>query len=300
VITECEQCGQPLMDNIEYCPQCKKHNPFERVAALDYVPWWGWTFVVLCGAIPAIVILSGGGDGVIPGAPIAGVVGAGAAIACARITKDPNRRMAARLGKCAAITLGAWSLFLALAALGIWHVESRLERDRDAMAIETEWIIAEQVLPRGASSPEGVAADLARSSIHSDAALFDRTCLQLTGDSPAEQKYRAATADLRSQIHTDVRLRSLGPGDPIAICRVFRSRSLSTRGPASTAYATFGLIDLRFVDLEVHTRAHGMQRLRTLVAQQPSREWRAIPVPQVLPSLSMGLYDEAESTEELN
>jgi hypothetical protein len=26
MVTECEQCGEPLMGIVEYCPQCKKPN----------------------------------------------------------------------------------------------------------------------------------------------------------------------------------------------------------------------------------------------------------------------------------
>jgi hypothetical protein len=296
VVTECEQCGQPLLDSMEYCPQCNKPNPFERVRPFQYVPWWGWPFLILSGAIPAIAILSGGA---IAGSQYAGVAGIGAAYACARTLKNPNRSVAARLARCVAYTVGAWSLFLAFAGFTIWMLVRRDERERDAMAIETEWIEAEFQLPRGVSSPEGIAADLARSSIHGDRTLFDKSSLQLAGNSPAEEKYRAASADLRSQIHADVKLRRLGPGTPIVISRVFRSRHLSAAGPASAAYATYGLIDLRFVDLELHTLGHGLTRVRTLVAQQPSKEWRAIPAPQALPSLSLGLWEEAESTEEL-
>jgi hypothetical protein len=296
VITECTQCGQPLLDNIEYCPQCKKPNPFERVRPFDYVPLWGWPFIILTGAVPAIAVLSGGA---LAGSQISAVVGIGAAYACARTIKNPNRSIAARLARCVGFTVGAWSVFLGLGAIGIWGLLRRDDRERDAMAIETEWIEAEFKLPRGASSPEGIAADLARSSIHADRELFDKTCLQLPGNTAAEQKYRAATADLRSHIQPDIKLRPLGPGTPIAISRIFRSRPLSTAVKAEAAAATFGLIDVRFVDLELHTFGHGLQRVRTLVAQQPSRQWRAIPVPQALPSLSLGLSDEAESTEEL-
>jgi hypothetical protein len=82
-------------------------------------------------------------------------------------------------------------------------------------------------------------------------------------NSPAEEKYRAASADLRNQIHADVKLRSLGPGEPMAISRVFRSRHLSATGPTAAAYVTFGLIDLRFVDLEMHTLSHGLKRVRS-------------------------------------
>jgi hypothetical protein len=162
VVTECEQCGQPLLDNIEYCPQCKKPNPFERVRPFDFVPWWGWPFIVATGAIPAIAILTGGA---LAGSQISAVVGIGAALACARTIKNPNRSVAARLGRCAAFTVGAWSLFLALGALGIWQLERRRQRESDKIAIETEWIKADFALPRGASSPEGAAADLVRSSI---------------------------------------------------------------------------------------------------------------------------------------
>jgi hypothetical protein len=295
VVTECTQCGQPLLDNIEYCPQCKKPNPFERVRPFDYVPLWGWPFIILTGAIPAIAILSGGA---LAGSQISAVVGIGAAYACARTIKNPNRSIPARLARCLGFTVGAWSVFLGLGAIGVWGLLRRDEREKDAMALETEWLNAEFKFPQGPSSPEGIAADLARSSIHANRELFDKTSLQLPGNTPAEQKYRAATAGLRSQIQPD-KPRVLGPETPIAISRIFRSRALSAAGKAAAAAAQFGLIDVRFVDLELHTFGHGLQRMRALVAQQPSREWRAIPAPQALPSLSLGLNDEAESTEEL-
>src|SRR5262249_24224249 len=94
-------------------------NPDSRVRALQYVPWWGWVFVIVCGAIPVLLIVSGGGGGVIPGSGLAATVGVFAAIACARTVKNPNLRLSVRLRNCILFTAGSWALFLALVASGI-------------------------------------------------------------------------------------------------------------------------------------------------------------------------------------
>jgi hypothetical protein len=153
--------------------------------------------------------------------------------------------------------------------------------------------------PKGTASPEGVAADLARAFIESRVDVFDKACLQLDAKrSPAEFKYQAALALLRSEILAHAK-QPAAEGDPIAIKRVYRARRLSREGPASAAYAIFDLRDLQFVDVQVELKARGVQTVRTLVVQTPGAGWKAIPRPDLLPLLSMGLNDEPESTEEV-
>jgi hypothetical protein len=97
MIAECK-CGQPLLANNEYCPQCHQKNPRSTVGAFGFVPWWGWLFVVACGAIPIVTM-----GGALPGA-----LGFGAAAACAGISKRPDWPIAGRVAACAGITVAAW------------------------------------------------------------------------------------------------------------------------------------------------------------------------------------------------
>lgn len=73
MLAECSGCGQPLFDNLEYCPQCNRKNPDSKVTTYGFVPWWGWVFVVACGAIPVLTL-----GGAVP-------TGLGAGAACAGI-----------------------------------------------------------------------------------------------------------------------------------------------------------------------------------------------------------------------
>src|SRR5262245_4710645 len=110
MITDCPKCGQPLMANTEYCPQCKQRHAGTTAGAFDGVPWWGWIFVVACGAIPVISL-----GGAIPAA-----LGVGAAGACAAVSKKPDMSGALRLGACFGITMGAWFLFVLLIGGMAW------------------------------------------------------------------------------------------------------------------------------------------------------------------------------------
>jgi hypothetical protein len=103
MIAECA-CGQPLMNNMEACPQCHRPNANTTVRATDGVPLWGWLFMVACVAIPVISL-----GGALPAA-----IGAGAASACVAISKKPDRSILFRVGACTAITLAAWCLFILL------------------------------------------------------------------------------------------------------------------------------------------------------------------------------------------
>ncbi len=71
------------------------------------VPAWTWVFVVLCIAIPIVSL-----GGAIPGA-----IGAGAAAGCYSVAKNDKSSTGARVALCAAITVGAWIVFVVAMAL---------------------------------------------------------------------------------------------------------------------------------------------------------------------------------------
>ena len=102
MIAECRQCGQPLLDDTEYCPQCKTKNPNSKVGTFGQVPAWGWIFVAGCGAIPLVTL----------GGAIPVVIGLGAAGACASIAKRPDWTIIGRVAACGAITTAAWIALL--------------------------------------------------------------------------------------------------------------------------------------------------------------------------------------------
>lgn len=97
MIAECT-CGQPLLPDNEYCPECNQKNPRSTVGVFGFVPWWGWVFVVACGAIPLVTL-----GGALPTG-----LGVGGAAACAAIAKRPDWPIAGRVAACAGIAFVAW------------------------------------------------------------------------------------------------------------------------------------------------------------------------------------------------
>ncbi|MBX3378521.1 MAG: hypothetical protein KF805_00375 [Phycisphaeraceae bacterium] len=88
------------------------------------------------------------------------------------------------------------------------------------------------------------------------------------------------------------------PPGPVRIKRVFEARHLTKEGPASYAYAAHNLQDVMFVDVEAELADHSVFLNRTLVLQIPDKSWRVMPRPDLFPLLSIGLNDEAASTQE--
>jgi hypothetical protein len=84
-------------------PAGKKAEGFKDTFA--GLPGWAWAFVVACVAIPVVSL-----GGAIPGA-----IGAGSAAGCANVAKREGMQPGTRIAACAAITAGAWVLFLTFA-----------------------------------------------------------------------------------------------------------------------------------------------------------------------------------------
>jgi hypothetical protein len=106
MISECA-CGQPLLANNDYCPQCHQQNARSTVGTFGFVPWWGWVFVVACGAIPLVSL-----GGALPTG-----LGVGAAAAVAGISKRPDWPIAGRVAACGGIALAAWMAFVLIAVV---------------------------------------------------------------------------------------------------------------------------------------------------------------------------------------
>jgi hypothetical protein len=148
--------------------------------------------------------------------------------------------------------------------------------------------------PKGSSTPEGAACDLARAFIQRDAALFEAAILQPFGGGESRSQYEAFLKDTKSAILEE----SKRPADrgPREIVKVFAARSLSRSGPASYAYATFNFADVKFVDVVVEMHGGGTNLNRTLVVKDGAGRWHVDPAPGIHPMLSAGLNDETTST----
>jgi hypothetical protein len=83
--------------------------PVAPSAASAAAPAWVWTFVAACLLIPLISL-----GGAIPGA-----LGAGSAFACHAVGSNSKRSTRSRALLCAAVTAGAWMLFLALVVVQV-------------------------------------------------------------------------------------------------------------------------------------------------------------------------------------
>jgi len=78
---------------------------------------------------------------------------------------------------------------------------------------------------------------------------------------------------------------------------VFASRALSKNGPASYGYATFGFLDVRFVDVVAVLRNGKTYTNRTLVILDSDKKWYVHPLPSSSPLLSAGLNEEPASVK---
>ena len=158
--------------------------------------------------------------------------------------------------------------------------------------------VATDGFPAGHATPEGVACDLARSFITTDAALFTTTCLPAYGDQATQDAYKDF---LHGVIESFLKLRSLkldpAPDNPKSIAKVFAARHLSREGLIDRAREAFGFQDVAFVDVDavLNNGEHAINR--TLVIKAKDGQWYAHPTPELSPILSDGLDDESPSTQ---
>jgi len=151
--------------------------------------------------------------------------------------------------------------------------------------------------PSGHSTPEGVAADLARAFISRNAKLFRSTCIKPFGGGENRKAYESFLKQTAAQIVEAAKKPTPPAGGPKAIRTVFASRALSKNGPASYGYATFGFLDVRFVDVVAVLRNGKTYANRTLVILDSDKKWYVHPLPSSSPLLSAGLNEEPVSVK---
>ncbi len=161
--------------------------------------------------------------------------------------------------------------------------------------------VAADGFPAGHATPEGVACDLARAFITTDAALFTTTCLPAYGDQPLQDSYKEF---LHGVIESLLKLRALkldtDPYNPKAIAKVFAARHLSREGLVSRSHEAFGFLDVAFVDVDALLKDGEHAVNRTLVVKNKDGQWYAHPMPELSPVLGDGLDDESPSTRDFS
>ncbi|GJM19641.1 MAG: hypothetical protein DHS20C14_18540 [Phycisphaeraceae bacterium] len=147
--------------------------------------------------------------------------------------------------------------------------------------------------PSGTQTPEGAACDMARAFILPDGELYRATCLGM----PGNEEYTSFISEMGAQMDAMQGQSMEQFGGPREITKVYRARELSASGPASYGFATMQLQSVQFVDVESVLWDGSVYVNRTLVLQLPSGAWRAMPRPDLVPLLSVGLNSESDSTE---
>jgi hypothetical protein len=88
-------------------PQPVTARAAPEASAQGSMPGWAWLFIGACALIPILTL-----GGAIPGA-----LGGGCAAGCASIAKNTKQTVGTRVALCAAVTGGAWLLFIVFIAL---------------------------------------------------------------------------------------------------------------------------------------------------------------------------------------
>lgn len=158
--------------------------------------------------------------------------------------------------------------------------------------------IAKDGYPTGNTAAVGVACDMARAFIEADAEVFRKACLDPKDARGASEEYQKFL-DMVAKSMARVKERGLeAAGGPKNIAKLYKARHMTMSGPASAGYAIFEFNDVQFVDVLSELHSGGSHLNRTLVVQLEDDTWRAIPNPSLFEMLSVGLNDEADSTEE--
>ncbi len=158
--------------------------------------------------------------------------------------------------------------------------------------------VAADGFPAGHDTPEGVACDLARAFIRRDTALFKESCIRLYVKGDGSKEYADFLQNTADSMKTEAAQKEPSPNGPKALGKVFAARHLSKDGPASYGYAVFGFQDVMFVDVGAYLYNGEPSFNRTLVIKDKDGKWYVDPLPSAAPLLSLGLNDEAASTQD--
>ena len=156
--------------------------------------------------------------------------------------------------------------------------------------------VAADGFPGGRETPEGVACDLARAFTKHDVQLFTNTCLKPFGGGTSRTDYQTFLTRVEQGMQAEAAQKEPSPGGPKAIGKVYAARHLSLGGPASYGYASFGFLDVMFVDVGAVLNDGRRVLNRTLVIKTKSGAWQVHPAPGIHPLLSAGLNAEPAST----
>jgi hypothetical protein len=165
-----------------------------------------------------------------------------------------------------------------------------------AAATKPKVRVADDGFPTGQSTAEGAAGDLARAFMQGNSALFRTVCLRPYGAGRSRTEYVDYLDNVEIHLKQQKSLGASPPDNPKRITKVFAARHLTKNGPASYGYAAFDFQDVMFVDVEVVLIKGTSLVRRTLVIQDHDGKWYALPVPDISPLLSAGVYDESASS----
>ena len=155
--------------------------------------------------------------------------------------------------------------------------------------------VADDGFPSGQTTPEGVASDLARAFIQGDSNLFRKLCVRPFGTGQSRAEYVDYLQNVGVHLKQQKAVPAVLPDNPARITKVFAARHLSKQGSVSYGYASFDFQDVMFVDVEVVMHKGSKLARRTLVIKDRDEKWYALPVPDISPLLSEGIYDENAS-----
>ncbi len=164
-----------------------------------------------------------------------------------------------------------------------------------ATGVKPKIQVANDGFPTGQETPEGTASDLARSFIQHDARSFRSLCVRPFSAGQAKIDYTDYLDGVAGHMAQEKQFPA--QDSPQKITQVYAARHLSKNGPASYAYATFNFQDVMFVDVKVKLMNGQTLLRRTMVIKDQDSKWYALPVPDISPLMSDGIYDETPSTE---
>lgn len=150
--------------------------------------------------------------------------------------------------------------------------------------------------PKGTSTAEGVACDLARAFIKADKKLLN-ACVLDPSEIGREDDYRKFLKQIGKDMDAEKKRAKPSPNGPTEIITCYEVRSFTKSGPVSAGYALFGFEDVRFVDVRVKLAKGSTALNRTLVIQTKDKKWHAMPRPDLIATVSSGLSDEPASTK---
>lgn len=150
--------------------------------------------------------------------------------------------------------------------------------------------------PTGQGTPEGVACDAVQAYVESDSEAWLATLVRPIYGMDGDVTY----ADFKQQMTAQMDANAQAADFPeMRIVRVYRSRELSMKGPASMAFALFEFTGNRFVDIELDVGGGRIQSVRYHVLGDADGRWSYEPRPDLASVMAMGMNQESASVEVL-